>query len=348
MKVLVQETSLPTITGDLIRASLEQLHLEIGLPDRTDQWRWKSIDCLATECWLKDLLKYMSQHDFQLTDTLPTLRSYRASNKFLMKEFLANGYFKKDLQMLNECRKYLRVTTLAEITSADGRYLEEGAWLGIEIADPLNPYQWPRRTPLLPRFWKLWQQTLQATFLQPSISNQRKLRLLLGPWDNDVQQKWRWFYSAEENRVYHFEGAGWRVFSQQPSQVQRLQSLRFIRQENIVPTLPSEVSMASIVRTRTGVCITGINEVPPTSPPVLALHPATIQEALDQRDVQDTWPVLSVDSADNDRSFAASIIRGDARAVSDGSFKNKMGTSSSIFFHTKATDPRNQCECCPR
>jgi hypothetical protein len=110
-----------------------------------------------------------------------------------MKEFLANGYFKKDLQMLNECRKYLHITTLAEITSADGRYLEEGVWLGIEIADPLNPYQWPRRPPLLPRYWKLWQQALQASFLQPSSSNQRKLRLSLGPWDHDVQQKWRWF-----------------------------------------------------------------------------------------------------------------------------------------------------------
>ena len=43
---------------------------------------------------------------------------------------------------------------------------------------------------------------------------------------------------------------------------------------------------------------------------------------------------------DNGVSIAAAIIRGDARAVSDGSFKNAMGTSASILFHTKSTDPR--------
>jgi hypothetical protein len=60
----------------------------------------------------------MSQHDFELIDTLPTLRSCRDSDKFLMMEFLAHGYFKQDLQMLKECRKYLYVTILAEISSA--------------------------------------------------------------------------------------------------------------------------------------------------------------------------------------------------------------------------------------
>jgi hypothetical protein len=42
---------------------------------------------------------------------------------------------------------------------------------------------------------------------------------------------------------------------------------------------------------------------------------------------------------DNGRSLAAAIIRGDARAVSDGSFKNEMGTSSSTLFHSRAKDP---------
>jgi hypothetical protein len=49
--------------------------------------------------------------------------------------------------------------------------------------------------------------------------------------------------------------------------------------------------------------------------------------------------VQSADVVDNGRSIAAAIIRGSARAVSDGSFKNAMGTSASILFHSKATDP---------
>jgi hypothetical protein len=43
---------------------------------------------------------------------------------------------------------------------------------------------------------------------------------------------------------------------------------------------------------------------------------------------------------DNGRYIAAAIIRGDARAFSDGSFKYEIGTSVSILFHTKSKDPQ--------
>jgi hypothetical protein len=42
---------------------------------------------------------------------------------------------------------------------------------------------------------------------------------------------------------------------------------------------------------------------------------------------------------DNGRSFAAAILRGEAKAVSDGSFKDSMGTSASILYHSHANDP---------
>jgi hypothetical protein len=84
MQILLQETALSTITGDLIRSSLEQMRLEVGLPGRSDRWNWVAIDCITTDCWLK-LLKYMSQHDFQLADTLPVLRTCQDSDRFLIK-----------------------------------------------------------------------------------------------------------------------------------------------------------------------------------------------------------------------------------------------------------------------
>jgi hypothetical protein len=49
--------------------------------------------------------------------------------------------------------------------------------------------------------------------------------------------------------------------------------------------------------------------------------------------------VQSANVVNNGRSIAAAIIRGLARAVSDGSFKNAMGTSASILFYSKATNP---------
>jgi hypothetical protein len=46
----IHTSSHATITGDLIRASLEQLRLEVGLAGRSDRWNWGVIDCITTDC----------------------------------------------------------------------------------------------------------------------------------------------------------------------------------------------------------------------------------------------------------------------------------------------------------
>jgi hypothetical protein len=84
-----------------------------------------------------------------------------------MKEFIAHGYFRKELQMLNECRKFLHVTTLAESSSADGNYLEAWAWNDTGTSDLINQYQWPWRPLLQSGYWLLWQQALQAIIYRP-------------------------------------------------------------------------------------------------------------------------------------------------------------------------------------
>jgi hypothetical protein len=176
-------------------------------------------------------------------------------------------------------------------------------------------------------------------FLHPTATTERKLRQPLGPWDPEISAQWKWLYLAAEERVYHFEGGGWRVFSKIPSRAQRLRSLRFLRQEHTAPTSPADGVLATISRTRDGVPIKGVN---PLSPGVINQAETTlcsIRAALDLRKKLDKWSVQSADVGDNGRSIAAAIIQGSARAVSDGSFKNAMGTPASILFHSKATDP---------
>ena len=339
LKVVLQETALPSITGDLIRASWEQMRLEIGLPGRSDKWNWSVVNCIATDCWLKDLLQYAAQHDLYVEDTLPVLNQYRPQDQFLMAAFIDNGYRKTQLQILNECRKVLQVNTLSEITSADGAYLEHWAWTGTSNQEPLNDYQWPRPAPLKPRHWQIWQQAVQATFLQLSQTTEHKLRQPLGDWTPEVLARWQWFYCPNENRIYHREDTRWRVYSKQSSRVQRLRSLRFTRTEIAVDELPDDADMATISSGPNGVKITGTCAVTPCTetPPASTLE--SIEEALDAVAQADRWAIASIDIKDNGRSLAAAILQGKARAVSDGSFKNAMGTSSSILFHSRANDP---------
>jgi hypothetical protein len=60
----------------LHRYEASEAQKTLGVPGRSDRWNWGVIDCMTTDCWLKELLKYMSQHDFLLANTLPVLRTF--------------------------------------------------------------------------------------------------------------------------------------------------------------------------------------------------------------------------------------------------------------------------------
>lgn len=57
-----------------------------------------------------------------------------------------------------------------------------------------------------------------------------------------------------------------------------------------------------------------------------------IEEFTRESPEEDQWAVESLDCKDNGRSFAATIIKGTAKAVSNGSFKNSIGTLVSLLF----------------
>jgi hypothetical protein len=107
----------------------------------------------------------------------------------------------------------------------------------------------------------------------------------------------------------------------------------------VVKELPANAHMATTTSIPTGIKITGTCMAPtPLARPTEA-PPATMEEALASVAEADKWAIESSHITDNGNSLAAAILRGDARAVSDGSFKNSMGTSSSILFHSCSTDP---------
>ena len=64
----------------------------------------------------------------------------------------------------------------------------------------------------------------------------------------------------------------------------------------------------------------------------------TLLEALAVVEASDQWAVDSTHVKDDGLAFAAAIRRGDAKAVSDGSFKNAKGTSASVLFSSRSTD----------
>jgi hypothetical protein len=141
---ILRESSMTSITGELMRAAMEQLCLEIGLGGVLREWSYPSYGQNATSCWLQTVWKFCSQHDLFIHDKCPQLQRARQNDHFLMDVFLAHGYTGNNLKMLNNCRMWLKTITTADVTTADGKYLTLDSWNGKRIDSRCHNYQWPR------------------------------------------------------------------------------------------------------------------------------------------------------------------------------------------------------------
>jgi hypothetical protein len=67
--------------------------------------------------------------DFGITviDDLPDFTPGRQSDNLLIPTLATLGFRGQELQQINQCRKFLRVTWIGELTMADGTHIERHA-----------------------------------------------------------------------------------------------------------------------------------------------------------------------------------------------------------------------------
>ena len=147
LQTLMGETANNTPTGKLFQASAEQLRLEIGLPGTFKDVPWDQLKEIITSTWMSKLLSFLGQHKIEVHDPLPQLLLQRKGDIFLMQCFLLTKPTKHELRRLMDCREYLQVTTLAEITSAAGDKILLPFWNGTKYARKVGVAGWPRKPP---------------------------------------------------------------------------------------------------------------------------------------------------------------------------------------------------------
>jgi hypothetical protein len=96
-----------TLTGRLLRGSLETLILEMGssLPFwELDYGVWP---LLMTDSWIKSTWRDIQQTGFYMNDTMERPQPQREQDILLMDAFVAAGYRHKELSALNWCWMYM-------------------------------------------------------------------------------------------------------------------------------------------------------------------------------------------------------------------------------------------------
>jgi hypothetical protein len=184
---------------------MELLQLEIGTGNSLFQDDYATFESLATGCWLKHVWHFQQEMELSLKHATPVLTLQPTSDSFLMSTFSDAGYTGQSLRVLNQCRRFLQATTVADLVHATGNQLCEDAWWGPQNDSRRSLYQWPRTERPANKHWNLWRRALTSSL---NLGRARQLGNNIGEWLPATRPSWQWWLGAD-GCLFHKEGAVW-------------------------------------------------------------------------------------------------------------------------------------------
>ena len=171
------------LTGRLRRATYQYLQLEAGLPGhifKHSHQKWKPV---LTRTWISETWAYASARGITVRPGGEGLKSRRAGDRFIMAGLREGEFGPKELRAINRVRKYLKATTVADISSQDGKRLLQAALDGTRMEQlPHNPYKWPKQEKPRRADWNIWRRAIAPL---TRLGSPTCLVTSLGEWQDD-------------------------------------------------------------------------------------------------------------------------------------------------------------------
>ena len=176
--------------GDLLKISLQWLRLIAGFsfcPLAQPQPNYHHID----DRWYTTTIRFLYECKASI-QTNDTIRIFcRHHDSCLMEDFLLCDPPPRDLKVLNQCRLFLRVSTLSDICSSDGRTITRQCWEGLHPVH--STLLWPKQDKPASSSWSTWRKYITRCYLQDESNTRKKRSNLqldteLGPWLPDHPQ----------------------------------------------------------------------------------------------------------------------------------------------------------------
>ena len=346
----VQECAIKSQQGALLQHSAEDFMLELGYPMTLGTFNWKVAMEYLTPCWYGHLAKFVSSQVLDVKGTFSQLQLLRQSDRFIMLDFIKQGYRKAELAILNHMRMSIKAISLADIVTSNGFKISQNAFLHLSSNGLREEgFNWPNAPP---KFTKkqveFWQEALRRTFcISHPIQSERRLKpsCRLQSWTkSDILKKWTTFYSFDEDRIYKKAGLSWQAYSASGRGGTRARKYTKIEQPyRELPTSANELASICPRNTMLSVeCYTpwilsDLDNDPlsddPTIGPFISLEDAFETSVDSKKILLDKFKL----PADNCKLIASGIEAGTARAVCDGSFdpKDSLGTAAFVMVANK-------------
>jgi hypothetical protein len=179
------------------------LRLELGLPGFPFEHSYSRFHRCTTRTYPHTMWEFCNDHAFLIKDNQGTLKLQRQNDQFLMQSFDRQGYSDSDLQLLNICRMWAKVTTLAVISTGDGKHLLLAALERNFVTQHQDTRPWPKAGQPNTHCWTLWKGALTSCYLRP-YDQFRRLRNPLGQWPQRSKH-WKWYYSPALDYIFEHD-----------------------------------------------------------------------------------------------------------------------------------------------
>jgi hypothetical protein len=202
LHLLLGHTRLEDDTGKLLQIDLSYVQLLSGasslfLNKPYSDYRWIEWG------WVTSLWSFLEDTNFTFTYTslwIPPIA--RDGDLCLMDYFISQRLPHRMLAILNLCRIYLQVITLADNSSAYSRYILPEAKAGLCIPHRTSNLDWPIQGWPPPADWQLWRHTLAY------LEDKGQLVSPLSSWLTPSHQKWHTYYNPVNKTVLLHTDAG--------------------------------------------------------------------------------------------------------------------------------------------
>ena len=333
-----------TATGKLLLTSLEYAKIELGIRGSYFNKDYSVYGHLGEDTWVKHLWRFLYEKGLQIDDQIDDFKLVRDGDSELSLHFaqaFANGLITKgEWDKANKCRIYLKVLTVGDIASGDGKYIADGIIKGKYTTARARKLEWPVQGRPKKTDWAVWARVLKLSLLNQFGS----LTYQVGKWVRHegmmYESEWEWWMDSELNNLYRCINGRWFKFRQLRQRKKRRgvqDSFKYYVPLRDPP--PSNNLVKTSVQMKHGNFITQGYDIEMVVVNNAQVEPASLETLIRELDTKigEQWALKNMKTTVCIDDIVADIKNGKAVGVSDGSFKDEGGTAAWIIENEAGT-----------
>ena len=322
--VLLKHQQRNTTTGDLLQEAMENIQFYVGSDQNFWDLPYEHYALLVPDGWMKFTWKCLSETQVTMRGPFIGIPTKRRYDTHLMDAFIQSDKIPDEhIEILQRCRLFLSATTLSDICTAAGTFIDLDVWeekLPSARATPPFPTITPSKND-----WIIWRSSIRKLFLHP-ISTSRELRQPLGPWNSNTPKGWTWFRNVDTDTLHYHNKDKWQTWIRTHT-TGHTARYSLNHEDDLAPS-PNSLQPVSVKR---GLHHISVSTSGPVQTPILSQTPHSLTQAIRRLPPESKWAIQSLHVRDNASYVAQAIINHTALAVTDASLKMDLGTSAFII-----------------